>query len=315
MTAEQLSLANLRAAVTGAGKGIGRGYALDFARRGAAVVVNDLDRDAAAAVVAEIKGAGGHAAASYDDVGTVAGGERLTATALENFGGLEILVNNAGFLRPAYFEDMSAGQVDAVLDVHLRGAFYCTQPAWRIMKKQRFGRVVMTGSSSGMFGHQGQANYCAAKAGIYGLTKALCYEGDAYNIKVNMVMPIATTSIGVNDPIPDMMENYLKFITEENYRKLRTSSRRDPATIAALVSYLASRECETSGEAYSVCHGRFGRVFVGVADGWLAGPGDEVSAETVAEHFEEIRDIDRHTVPRWLFEECATVADRLENAG
>lgn len=311
MASGTISLEGQSAIVTGAGKGIGRAYALDFAARGSAVVINDLDREAADAVVSEIVAAGGKAVASYDSAATVEGGEALTQTAVSNFGSLEILVNNAGFLRPGYFEDLTVKQIDDILDVHLRGSFYCTQPAWRVMKEKGYGRIIMTSSSSGMFGHQGQANYCAAKAGIHGLTKALCYEGKRYGIKVNMVLPMADSTISDANPIPDMKENYFRFLPEPEYKKLRAGSRRDPDTIAAIGSYLASRECEHSGEAYSICHGRFGRVFVGVADGWLARPEDEVSAETVGQHFADIRNIEQHSVPNWLFEESAIVAEKL----
>ena len=310
MSRKPISLAGHRAIVTGAGKGLGRAYAIELARRGAAVVVNDLDRAAADAVVDELVAAGANAVAAYDSAATAEGGRALTEAALENFGGVEILVNNAGVLRPGYFEDLSARQIDEVLDVHLRGPFYVTQPAWRFMKRSRYGRIVLTGSSSGMFGHQAQANYCAAKAGVYGLTKALSYEGGEHDIRVNMLLPYADSTIALNHPIPDMAENYARFVSSDQMGRLR-ASRRDPATVACLVAYLVSRDCAVTGEAFSVCNGRFGRVFVGVSDGWLARAEDAVSAEIVREQLPRIRDIERHTVPNWLFEECADVADRL----
>jgi len=307
---DKISLLGQRAIVTGSGKGIGRAHALELARRGAAVVVNDVDRAAADAVVQEITASGGSAIASYDAVGSKAAGQSLVDLAVEAFGGLEIVINNAGFLRPDYFENMSEERIDAILDVHLKGSIYVTQAAWPIMQRQNYGRVVMTGSSSGMFAHQGQINYCAAKAGVYGLTKALAYEGLAHNINVNILLPGSPTGIDKNDPIPDMVANYAKFVTPEMRAKLDKTNR-SPEMISHMAVYLVSRECDLTGEAFSVYAGRYARVFVGVADGWLTKPEETVTAEAVRDHLAQIRDLSSYSVPKWLFEEVSGIGSRL----
>ncbi|MBV9996166.1 MAG: SDR family NAD(P)-dependent oxidoreductase [Caulobacteraceae bacterium] len=303
-----------RAVVTGAGKGIGRAHALELGRRGVSVVVNDFDRAAADAVVAEIKSGGGKAVANYDSVGGKAAGQSIIDAAVREFGGLEIVINNAGFLRTNMFENMTEAQIDAILEVHLLGTIYVTQAAWPIMQKQKYGRVVITSSASGMFAHQGQINYCSAKAGCYGLTKALAYEGQDHGVKVNALLPMAPTGIDRYDPIPNMAEEFAKFITPQLRDETAGATNDTPEMIAYMAAYLVSRECEVTGEAYSICRGRFGRVFVGVADGWLTRKGDDVSAETVADHLAQIRDISHSSAPKWLYDEVRDVTLRLQQA-
>jgi NAD(P)-dependent dehydrogenase (short-subunit alcohol dehydrogenase family) len=178
------------AIVTGAGRGLGRAHALGLAQRGASVVVNDVGGVGTEAgptadrVVAEIEQAGGSGIPSYDSVASPEGGRALVARAVDHFGSLDILINNAGFLRNALFAEMTIDEFDAVLDVHLRAAFLVTQSAWHVMQKKGYGRVVMTSSSSGLFGRKGGANYCAAKAGIVGLTRALALEDASSGIRV-----------------------------------------------------------------------------------------------------------------------------------
>lgn len=297
------------AVVTGAGRGIGRSHALELARRGAAVVVNDYSQQFAQEVVGEIQSGGGKAIANYDSVATAEGGANIVKDALARFGKLDVLINNAGILRPAYFENLTLAEIDAVLDSHLRSCFFVTQPAWRHMKQTGYGRIIMTSSSSGLFSHQGLANYAAAKAGVYGLTKALAYEGAQCGIKTNVVLPYAQTTISKLNPIPDMLEHRNKFVSDELAQHI--AGRDSPDMIAHLVAYLASEGCEPNGEAFSVCAGRYGRVFVGVADGWLAPDPRTVSAEAIAQNLPKIRDITQHTAPMWLFEECADTAKRL----
>lgn len=297
------------AVVTGSGRSIGRAHALELARRGARVLVNDVDRAAADGVVDEIRAAGGVASASYASVADAEGGALIIAAAVEAFGSVDILVNNAGILRPGYFEDISLAEYDAVLDTHLRAAFFVTQPAWRLMKRAGYGRIVMTSSSSGMFSHQGLANYACAKAGVYGLAKALAYEGAAFGIKTNVILPYALGSMQKGHPIPDMLENRQRFVSDA--LQARLAGRNQPELIAHLVAYLASEACEPNGEAFSACGGRYGRVFVGIADGWLASDLSEVNAEAIAAEMPRIRDVSRQTTPMWLFEEVAAVAARL----
>ena len=189
------------AIVTGAGGGLGRAYALELARRGAKVVVNDLGSerdgsgrsDAAAAVVEEIEAAGGTAMASGASVSDGEQIEAMVAHALERWGGVHILINNAGILRDRSFAKMSAEDFRAVIEVHLIGSAACTRAVWETMRNQAFGRILMTSSSSGLYGNFGQANYGAAKLGIAGLARTLHLEGAKYNIRVNSIAPTAAT--------------------------------------------------------------------------------------------------------------------------
>ena len=190
------------AIITGAGAGLGRQYALELARRGAKVVVNDLGglRDgsgqgtsAADKVVDEIKAGGGQALANYDNVALVEGGENIVKAAVENFGKVDILVNNAGIVRDKTFNKMDEPTWDVVMNVHLKGAFCVTRPAFINMRENNYGRIVMTTSSSGMYGNFGQSNYAAAKLGLLGLVNVLKLEGGKYNIKSNLIGPTAAT--------------------------------------------------------------------------------------------------------------------------
>ena len=174
------------AIITGAGGGLGRSHALELARRGASVLVNDLggsvdghgaSASAASRVVDEILALGGKAVANHDSVASAEGGEAIVSAAVKAFGRVDIVVNNAGILRDKAFHQMDSAAVDAVIDVHLKGAMFVTQPAFRLMRAQGYGRIVNTTSASGLFGNFGQANYGAAKAGLAGLTRVLSLEG------------------------------------------------------------------------------------------------------------------------------------------
>ncbi|MFH2132974.1 MAG: SDR family oxidoreductase, partial [bacterium] len=188
------------AIVTGAGMGIGRMYALELARRGAKVVVNDLggsrdgsgaNQSAADSVVKEIKDAGGEATANYDSVATYQGGQNIVQTALDAYGKVDILINNAGILRDRSFLKMSEEEWDLVIAVHLKGAFCVTQPAVKVMKDNNYGRIVFTSSTSGLYGNFGQTNYGAAKLGLVGIMNTLKLEVAKYDIKVNTIAPNA----------------------------------------------------------------------------------------------------------------------------
>ncbi|HQP31843.1 MAG TPA: SDR family NAD(P)-dependent oxidoreductase, partial [Deltaproteobacteria bacterium] len=192
---DKIDFTNRVAIVTGAGAGLGRQHALELAKRGAKVVVNDLggsrdgvgSNDAAAKKVAEeIKALGGIAVPNYDSVSTPEGGESIVKAAVENFGKVDILINNAGILRDKSFTNMEESNWDAVVGVHLKGAYCVTKPAFINMKANGYGRIVMTTSGAGLFGNFGQANYAAAKMGIVGLTNVLKIEGAKYNIKTNI---------------------------------------------------------------------------------------------------------------------------------
>src|SRR5512138_3267607 len=242
------------AVVTGAGGGIGREHARALAREGARVVVNDLGSDRhgggrgaemADRVVEEIRAAGGEAAASYDSVATREGADGIVWTALNRFGRIDVLVNNAGILRDRTLLNMSEDDFDRVLDVHLRGTFLCTQAAARAMKLGgRGGRVVNTTSLSGLLGNFGQANYASAKAGIYGLTRVAALELQKIGITVNAVAPVALTRMTADLAM-------MKGATEEDL---------GPQHISPAVVFLASAlAADVTGQIVGV---EGGRVFV-----------------------------------------------------
>jgi len=206
------------AVITGAGNGIGRATALLFAREGAKVVVNDIgggraggaeDRSAADKVVAEIRKAGGTAEASYDSVATKQGAEAIVGKALAAFGQIDVLLNNAGILRDKTLLKLQLADWQAVLDVHLTGSFLCIQAAAAVMKAQGSGSIINTSSVSGMLGNFGQANYSAAKAGIYGLTRTASIELSRYGVRVNAVAPIAKTRLTEDLPMFEKAEDAL----------------------------------------------------------------------------------------------------------
>ena len=272
------------AIVTGAGNGLGREHALLLAKRGAQVVVNDLGGAAdgegasagpAAAVVAEIEQAGGVAVANTDTVATPEGGKAIVDTALDAFGRVDIVVNNAGIVRDKTFHNVAPDNVDPVLDVHLRGAFWVTSPAWRVMREQGYGRVVFTSSASGILGNFGQAGYGAAKMGLIGMTNVLAIEGARYDIKVNAIAPMARTRM-TEDLLGDLADHV------------------DPALVSPVVAWLAHEECSVTGEIYTVAAGRVGRFFIGVTRGFHS---PDLSVEDVRDHIEEIRDETGYLVP------------------
>ena len=242
------------AIVTGAGAGLGRAYALELAQRGARVVVNDLGgaRDGsgegasapADKVVAEIKACGGEAVANYDNVATPQGGENIVKTALDAFGRVDILVNNAGILRDKSFLKMEPDNWKAVMDVHLNGAYHVTRPAVALMKKNGYGRIVMTTSAAGLYGNFGQTNYSAAKMGLVGLMNTLKLEGKKYNIKVNTVAPIAASRLTEDVMPPELFE------------------KSKPEFVTPMVMYLSSDKCRETGAIFNSGMGYFNRAAV-----------------------------------------------------
>ena len=208
-----ISFENRVAIVTGAGGGLGRAYALELARRGARVVVNDIGgardgsgtSDAAERVSEEIRAAGGEAIASAASVTDAEQVEALVASAREKWGGIHILINNAGILRDKSFAKMTMEDFRLVVEVHLIGSANCTKAVWEPMREQAYGRILMTSSSTGLYGNFGQANYGAAKLGLAGLAKTLHLEGAKYNIRVNSLAPTAATRMTEDIFPPDMM--------------------------------------------------------------------------------------------------------------
>lgn len=292
---------NQVAIVTGAGGGLGKTYALELARRGARVVVNDLGgfvdgtggaNSMADTTVAEIEAAGGEAVANYDSVSTQDGGQAIVQTALEAFGTVDIVINNAGILRDKSFANVEMSDVHAVLDVHLRGAFHVTQPAFQVMKEKSYGRIVYTASASGLFGNFGQANYGAAKMGLVGLMNVTAVEGAKYGIKTNAIAPIAKTRM-----TEDLLGPMLEFV--------------EPDQVMPMVVYLASSACESSHEIWTVGGGRYGRVFIGVNRGWFAGKSVVPSVEDIRDNLDDIRNIDEYIVPSSSMDEIMMLGGML----
>ena len=286
------------AIVTGAGGGLGREHALLLASRGARVVVNDVggsvsgeggDAGPAQRVVDEIVAAGGEAAADTHSVATPEGGEAIVATALEQFGQLDIVVNNAGILRDKSFQNMGPDLLGPVLDVHLKGAFYVTRPAWVHMRERGYGRIINTSSNSGILGNFGQSNYGAAKMGLVGLTRVLAVEGAKYNIKVNAIAPVAKTRM-----------------TEEILGAM--GDKIEPRLVSPVVAFLAHEDCPVTGEVYSVAGGRVARFFIGLTHGYY---NPALTVEDVRDHLSEIRAEDGYIVPASNSDEISLLVKQL----
>ncbi len=283
------------AIVTGAGGGIGREHALLLASRGARVVVNDLGGglhgeaegtgNDAAAVANEIEAAGGVAVADTNSVATGKGGAAIVQTALDAFGQIDIVVNNAGILQDKTFHNMTEDMDHAVIDVHLHGAFNVTRPAWVKFREQGYGRVVNTSSNSGLLGNFGQANYGAAKMGLVGFTHVLAHEGAKYNIKVNALAPVAATRMTAG-LLGDMAE------------------RVGPDLVSPIVGWLCHEDCPVSGEIYSAVGGRIARYFVALTPGYYKA---DLSMEDVRDNFATIRDEKDYIVPNTTGDEFAAV--------
>jgi NAD(P)-dependent dehydrogenase (short-subunit alcohol dehydrogenase family) len=286
------------AIITGAGGGLGKQHALLLAARGALVVVNDLggavdgtgaDVGAAQLVVDGIKAAGGEAVADVNSVATPEGGAAVVQTAIDAFGRVDIVINNAGILRDKSFSNMTSELLDPVLDVHLRGAFHVTQPAWQHMREQSYGRIVSTSSSSGIFGNFGQSNYGAAKMGLVGFTRVLALEGAKYGITANAIAPLALTRM--TEPLLGPF-----------------GAKVAPERVSPLVAYLAHESCEATGRVFSVGGGRIAEVFIAETKGFYAA---DLTPELVAENWDAITDRDGYVVPTSGSEETALYAAAL----
>jgi len=272
------------AIVTGAGAGLGRCHALEFAKRGAKVVVNDLggtrdgvgSSDAAAnKVVEEIKALGGEAVPNHDNVATVEGGRGIVQTAIDAFGKVDILVNNAGILRDGAFHKMEEENWDAVVGVHLRGAYCVTKPAFINMRENGYGRIIMTTSGAGLFGNFGQSNYSSAKAGLAGLANVLKLEGTKYNIKTNVIVPVAASRLTEDVLPPDL------------FAKVK------PDFVTPLVLYLCSEQCEDSGVMINAALGYYSRSAVMTGPGAILSDGERIpDPEEIMENWGKIMSLE-----------------------
>ena len=289
------------AIVTGAGGGLGRCHALEFAKRGAKVVVNDLggsvdgtggSSEAADKVVDEIKAMGGEAISNGSSVTDKAGVKKLVDDTMAAFGRVDILVNNAGVLRDKSFAKVTLDDFEFVVNVHMMGSVYCTKAVWPIMTEQNYGRIIMTSSSSGVFGNFGQSNYGAAKMGIVGLTNVLAIEGAKYNIKVNVIAPTAYTRM-TEALLPDDVGKLFR-----------------PELVSPMVVYLASEACEPTHEIFGVAAGRFARIGIITHSGYV---NTAATAEDVANNIEEIRNIENGTYPLSNEDELMIIQQAIQN--
>lgn len=276
----ELRFDNRVAVITGAGRGLGRAYALLLASRGARIVVNDpgvsmkgdaTEEGPAESVVREIKAAGGDAIANTDSVATREGGQNIINSAIAHYGRIDILIHNAGIVRRGMLDEISYEDFESVLDVHLRGGFHVLRPAYPYMKKAGYGRIVMTGSINGLYGNAGVANYSVAKAGLIALSNVAALEGAEFGIKSNVILPAAVTrmSEGVDTSgFPPM----------------------DPDLVAPTVGWLAHESCSITGEILASAAGRVSRAFPAESKG-VYQPGWTI--EQIAEQIDAIRDAEQ----------------------
>ncbi|XP_073200882.1 peroxisomal multifunctional enzyme type 2 isoform X4 [Lepidochelys kempii] len=286
--------------VTGAGGGLGRAYALAFAERGASVVVNDLGGDskghgksssAADKVVEEIRAKGGKAVANYD---SVEAGEKLVQSALEAFGRIDIVINNAGILRDRSFARISDEDWDIIHRVHLKGSFLVTRAAWNHMKNQKFGRIIMTSSAAGIYGNFGQANYSAAKLGLLGLSNTLAIEGRKYNIHSNTIAPTAGSRLTQAIMPQDLVDAF------------------KPEYVAPLVLWLCHERCQENGGLFEVGAGWIGKLRWERSLGSIVREKNHpMTPEAVQDKWEKICDFDNASKPRTIQESVSILNDVL----
>ncbi|AEV72957.1 dehydrogenase of unknown specificity, short-chain alcohol dehydrogenase like protein [Mycolicibacterium rhodesiae NBB3] len=310
-TPDELRFDGQVAVISGAGGGLGRQYALLLAARGARVVVNDIggsvtgdgaDNAAASRVADEITTLGGEAVADNHSVTTPSGGQAIIDAAIDAWGRVDILINNAGIVRDAPFEDITADRLDPLVDVHLKGAFNLTRPAYKVMRDQGYGRILNTCSAAGLLGAERMANYGAAKTGLVGLTRVLAAEGADRDIRVNAIAPIAYTRMLQHsvDTAPQQDDAEAQAILDELAGQYL--SRLDPALVAPVAAFLTHRDCPVSGEIYTVGAGHVSRLFIGRTKGFYK---PDLSIEDVRDNLTTIRDETGYTVPGGPADEMA----------
>ena len=285
---------NRVAIVTGAGRGIGRNYAIELAGRGANVVVNDIgsSRDGiglsaspANKVVEEIKNLGGEAVADHNNVATLQGGRSIVDTAIDAFGRVDILINNAGILIDKTFANMDEKSWDVVIDVNLKGAYNVTKPAFNYMKTHGYGRIIMITSGSGMFGNIGQANYASAKMGLVGLANVLKLEGARHNIKTNVLAPMAATRM-TKDVVPP-----------EIFKKMKVDF------VTSVMLYMCSEQCQDSGVIINAGFGYFSRSAILTGLGVCLSDGKQIpTPENVMKNWNNIKSLEKAKLFNQLIE-------------
>jgi len=299
--ASEIRLDNRIAIITGAGAGLGRSHALLMAACGAKVVVNDLggrvdgtgtSREAADVVVAEIRAAGGEAGPNYDTVATPEGAQSILKTALDTYGTVDIVVNNAGIIRYKRLLEHTPEDFAITLAVHLAGSYYLSMAAFPIMKQKRYGRFVFTSSSGGMRGSADGVAYGAAKAGVLGLANVIALAGAPHGVYSNVILPNAYTRM------TEMA------VAERNREKLSADY------ISPLVLYLCSEQCNLNHEMFAVGGGTVARTILALAPGWRADSKEEFTAEAIHAHLDEIMDMTNYSNPRTTEEETRLVVGR-----
>ena len=317
----KIDFAGQVAVVTGAGGALGSAYCRELARRGAAIVANDLggsttgegaSRGYADGIVKELVDSGYQAVANYDSVATEAGGQAIIDTALSAFGRVDIVISNAGNQRNGAFGELSAADIEDVYAVHAKGAFFVCQPAYREMKKRGYGRIVLVSSQSGIFGNPYRANYGSAKTAMIGLMNVIAQEAPE-DIVVNTLFPNAQGGRLGGTPLEERPD--IDFLKAAGERTRHLGDTMQPEFVAALACYMASRQCDSSQNMYSVLGGKFSRVFVGLTSGWYS-PGPEApSCDDILAHLDEINDRTTYDTPLSGLEEMdASVARRRDFA-
>jgi NAD(P)-dependent dehydrogenase (short-subunit alcohol dehydrogenase family) len=302
MKMSEIRFDNKVAVVTGAGGGLGKAYALLLASRGAKVVVNDLggtfdgsgsDATPAQQVVDEIKAAGGEAVANYDSVAEWESAQKIINTAVENYGRLDILINNAGILRDKSILKMEMEDYRKIMSVHLDGTFFCTKAAFAIMKEQAYGRIVSTASAAGLYGNFGQTNYGAAKMGIAGMMNCVAQEGGRYNIKANTIVPTAGTRLTFT------------VMPEDVIGKVK------PEYVAPVVAWLCSEECNETAKMISAGGGYFSRAAVVEGPGVVFDSTKEITVEMIVEKLDQIMNLEGGREYASAMEQAGTVLSKM----
>lgn len=290
------------AVITGAGGGLGKAYALLLAARGVKVVVNDLggtfdgsgsDATPAQLVVNEIKAAGGEAVANYDSVADWESAQKIIQTAIDSYGTIDILINNAGILRDKSLLKMEMEDYRKIMSVHLDGTFFCTKAAFAKMKEQAYGRIVSTASAAGLYGNFGQTNYGAAKMGIAGMMNCVAQEGARYNIMANTIIPTAGTRLTFT------------VIPEEVIAKVK------PEFVAPIVAWLCSEGCKESGKMFSAGGGYFSRAAVVEGPGIVFNSNKEITVEMVVEKLDQIMSLEGGSEFSSAMEQAGTIMSRM----